>query len=71
MFLTPEEVTNLTGKKRNPAQVTALRTMGIEHKVRPDGAIIISRSHVERVLDGHIINGLESKSCIQPNWKDM
>ena len=71
MFLTSEEVTILTGKKRSPAQVTALRTMGIEHKIRPDGAVIISRSHVERVLDGNIINGLESKSCIQPNWKDM
>lgn len=61
MFLSPEEVTELTGKKQRPTQVLALKTMGIEHMVRPDGGIVVSRSHVERRLDGHIQLGLQSE----------
>lgn len=55
MFLTQEELTALTGRKKRPAQVMALRHMGIEHRVRPDGSVVVLRSHVERLLGGEAV----------------
>lgn len=67
MFLTPDEIKELTGKQRKPAQLRALRFMGIEHRVRPDGALIVSRSHIEKVLDGNIAIKIKAER-IEPNW---
>lgn len=50
MFLTREELKALTGRTQRPAQVAALRHMGIEHRVRPDGSVAVLRAHVERLL---------------------
>ena len=50
MFLRNEEIVALTNRQRSAAQVRALRTMGIEHRVRPDGTVAILRSHVEYLL---------------------
>ena len=50
MFLTADEVRDLTGKVRNQTQVAALRHMGIEHRVRPDGSVAVLRAHVESSL---------------------
>lgn len=69
MFLTPSEINELTGKVRKPAQVRALRFMGIEHRVRPDGALIVSRSHIEKVLDG--VAAPPAPREVEPNWDAM
>ena len=50
MFLNAEEVAHLTGKVRRDSQVRALRFMGIEHRVRADGTVVVSRAHVEQTL---------------------
>ena len=50
MFLRNEEIVALTNRQRYAAQVRALRTMGIEHRIRPDGTVAILRSHVEHLL---------------------
>ena len=50
MFLRADEIAALTNRQRSAAQVRALRTMGIEHRVRPDGTVAILRSHVEHLL---------------------
>ena len=71
MILTGEELTLLTGKKRKTAQVMALKAMHIAHIVRGDGMPIVSRNHVEYLLDGKIPTGLESKNDIQPDWEAM
>lgn len=52
MFLTPEELVELTHAKRSNAQVRALCMMGIEHKQRPDGSVVVLRAHVERLFGG-------------------
>lgn len=52
MFMTPEEIQALTGKKFRSSQAHALRLMGIEHKVRPDGSVAVLKSHVEEVFSG-------------------
>ena len=50
MFLRSEEIVALTNRQRSTAQARALRTMGIEHRIRPDGTVAILRSHVEHLL---------------------
>lgn len=50
MFLTPEELVELTHRQRPAAQIRALRAMGIEHRVRPDGKPVVLRAHVEALL---------------------
>jgi hypothetical protein len=52
MILTPDELEQLTGRIRADAQARALRHMGIDHKLRPDGSVAVLRSHAERVLGG-------------------
>jgi hypothetical protein len=42
--LSPDEVSQLTGKRRYAAQLRALRYMGIDHKQRPDGSVVVLRA---------------------------
>ncbi|ACU63736.1 DUF4224 domain-containing protein [Chitinophaga pinensis] len=67
LFLDTEEIIFLTGRKKRNAQVIALRSMGIEHKTRPDGTVIVSRSHIQKLLDGDSVKRRIIKE-IQPYW---
>ena len=70
MFLSHEEIGELTGRKRRDLQVFALRHMGIEHRVRPDGSIAVLASHVEKVFDGTpALSVMERKP--EPNWEQV
>ena len=40
-WLSPTEVANLTGYKHHQKQQEALNQMGVSHKVRPDGTIVV------------------------------
>ena len=68
MFLTTEEVAELTGRQRSDAQVRALRFMGIEHKVRPDGSVAVLRAHVERIFGGAIKAPERKTGTSEPDW---
>ncbi|MFM0210399.1 DUF4224 domain-containing protein [Paraburkholderia sediminicola] len=50
MFLSVDELVELTGRRQRESQAQALRMMGIEHKMRADGRLVVSRRHVEQVL---------------------
>lgn len=50
MFLEPEQVQKLTGKKMPSAQIRQLGFMGIAHLVNGLNQPIVSVSEVERVL---------------------
>lgn len=50
LLLDSEEIEELTGRTRRGAQVRVLRAMGIEHRVRPDGSVAVSRAHYERIF---------------------
>ena len=65
--LSPLEIHQITGRKRRPSQVRALRFMGIEHRIRPDGSILVSRVHVEKLLDGDSVKRRIEKYT-EPNW---
>lgn len=65
LTLSPDELKELTHKARPSAQVRALRAMGIEHKVRPDGSVAVLRSHVDAQM------GAPKERRVtdwQPNW---
>lgn len=63
--LTDEELVGITHKKRPSAQVRALRAMGIQHIVRPDGTVLVLASHVEHLLNP---GGRATVAPREPNW---
>ena len=69
MFLDDKELIDLTHKTRSKAQAAALRGMGIEHRVRPDGSIAVLRSHIEKLLDGKTLEN--ARIGILPNWEAL
>lgn len=66
VFLSKEELHQLTGRTRRDAQLIALNHMGIEHKVRPDGSIVVLRAHVEKIMGG--VAQQFQTSNDQPDW---
>jgi len=66
MFLTPEDIAALTLKTQRKAQRAALNFMGIDHKIRPDGSIVVLRAHVEKVLGASMPTTAGKKR--EPNW---
>ena len=50
MFLTPTELTELTGLKRGSAQARWLAQAGIRHVLAADGRPRVLRAEVERLL---------------------
>jgi hypothetical protein len=67
MILTAEELIELTGRRRAPAQAQVLRFMGIECRPRPDGKLVVLRVHVNEVL-GITQTSSRTKQS-EPNWE--
>lgn len=65
LTLSPDELKELTHKCRPSAQVRALRAMGIEHKVRPDGSVAVLRSHVDSQMGAP---KERRQTQWEPNW---
>jgi hypothetical protein len=70
MFLSREDVIELTGRKVRTAQVKELNRMGIVHKVRGDGSVAVLTSHVEKVLDGGTATAKTARPT-EPDWSSM
>ena len=67
MFLDTEELRELTQRLQRACQVKVLRSMGIEHRCRPDGSLAVLRSHVENLFSGH--TNVKAKNIdAEPNW---
>lgn len=71
LFLSNEELKALTGKQRKSAQVSALETLGISHKVRPDGAPLVLRAHIEMIMGGTDATTAKAKKKPTPNWSAL
>lgn len=68
LFLSREELEQLTGYKKPSAQARALNAMGIEYRERPDGAVIVLRSHLEAILGG----GADPQPAPpEPDWSGL
>ena len=68
IVLTQDEVQSLTGRHRKDAQVKALRFMGIEHRVRPDGTVAILKAHIEQILGATSTSAQRRQTRNEPNW---
>lgn len=69
MFLTREQIEQLTGRSTPSGQARALNKMGITHKRRADGQVVVLSSHIEKQLDGAPTGGKNTRST--PNWSSM
>ena len=67
-FLAREEIHGLTNKMTRSAQVRALNSMGIEHRVRPDGSVAILRDHISKIFGGVPDSIRKSTKTNEPNW---
>lgn len=68
MFLTREEIAELTGKKLVSHQTRALGIMGMEFRTRPDGSLVVLRAHVEKVLGLNQPKADRQDRRHEPNW---
>ena len=69
MILSKEQLIELTGKMKPSAQIRALRSMGINHRIRPDGTPAVSESHIESILgDG---TPAHEAAVDEPHWDAM
>ncbi|GAB2798851.1 hypothetical protein GCM10027040_27180 [Halomonas shantousis] len=55
LFLTPEELEQLTGRKRSKEQRETLDSMGIRWKPNASGDTLVGRRHVEEVFCGNSV----------------
>lgn len=70
LVLTDSELIELTRKRRPAAQVRALRYLGINHKQRADGSVLVARSHFEDLQKATS----SSKMLVQrqePDWSKI
>ena len=68
-FYSYDDLVQLTGKKRHSTQRAELNKLGIVHKVRSDGSLLVLRSHVEQLLGGNATPAKKPEPV--PNWDAM
>jgi hypothetical protein len=71
VFLTDDEIVQLTQRQRRASQRAVLTALGIEHRVRPDGSLVVLRSHVEKVLDSTLATAKISIKKNEPDWSKV
>ena len=69
MLLTDDEIRELTGRERRPAQVRQLNAMGIAFKQRADRSIVVLRAHVDQVLGAPVPARQRAARPAQINWE--
>lgn len=69
MFLTEQDICDLTDKERHDAQARALRYLGIDFRPRADGSLVVLKSHVEKMLGGMEEKKIRVKT--EPNWNHL
>lgn len=70
IFLSLTEVIDLTHRRTRNSQVSALRQMGIDHKVRPDGSLVVLRAHIEKTFGATLATGKIKKKS-EPDWSAL
>lgn len=66
MFLSCDELHELTNRTQSSAQLRVLRAMGIEHRKRPDGSVAVLRSHIQQLFGAS--NDTRAPKPVEPNW---
>ena len=68
LCLSPEEIEEITQKKRYSAQQRVLRAMGLESKRRPDGSVLVDRAHYKDWVRGEVGKGHQAQEKTEPRW---
>jgi hypothetical protein len=58
----------MTGRVQRAAQTGELTSMGVIHKLRADGSVLVLRAHVERLLGYQAPEKPEEPPHFEPNW---
>jgi hypothetical protein len=66
IFLSQDELVELTGRKHRACQARVLRGLGIEHKVRADGRVMVLRQHVKEQFGAR--RDRTELAEIEPDW---
>jgi len=66
-FLTKDEVAEMTGRTQRASQTRELTHMGVIHKLRADGSVLVLRAHIEQLL-GYQPTEKAKKPHFEPNW---
>lgn len=67
--LTPEQLVEVTHKHRPTAQCRALNKMGITHRTRPDGTVLVHRAHYDNLLGGIANAKVHALKGAEINWE--
>lgn len=65
MFLSPDELRELTARRMPSAQARVLAAMGVAFRRRPDGTLAVPERAVAECF------GVESRREIEPNWSAL
>jgi hypothetical protein len=65
MFLTDDELVDMTRRRRKASQRRVLMAMGLKYRVRPDGSLAVLRAHVEVVFG---VASEASRKALEPRW---
>ncbi len=57
----------MTGRTQRAAQARELTHMGVIHKLRADGSVLVLRAHVEQLL-GYRKEQKSSEPHFEPDW---
>lgn len=66
MFLTQDEIVELTGKRRRESQRQVLNALGVVYKVRPDGSLVVARAHAMKEFG--VAEDKKKQKDVEPNW---
>ena len=66
LFLTPDELRELTGRKLASAQRRWLAANGIEARRRADGKVVVAREHVLEQLG--VRGTVQARPAWEPDW---
>ncbi len=69
-LLTQDEIFEITKKRRWNAQIRALRNMGIEVTIRPDGSPMVNAQHFE-IVTGGVPNTSNKQYPVKLNLSDL
>jgi len=69
MFLSEDEIEYMTKFVQPQKQAEQLNRLGIMHKRRADGSILVLRSHVINVMGGG--ETVTQESTYEPNWNAL
>lgn len=68
MFLTEEEIRELTNRQTRPAQRKMLLALGVNFGIRADASLVVLRSAVEAALGGGVATKARVRKRTEPRF---